>query len=39
METGAFFQGRSLKFQRQAPVAQPTAAAPATPQLQAPQSL
>lgn len=30
METGAFFQGRSLKFQRQAQVAQPApAAAPA----------
>ena len=25
METGAFFQGRSLKFQRPAPVAQPAA--------------
>ena len=39
METGAFFQGRSLKFQRQAPIAQPAAAPPATPQLQAPQPL
>jgi cytoskeletal protein CcmA (bactofilin family) len=29
METGAFFQGRSLKFQRQAQVAQPAAPAPA----------
>jgi cytoskeletal protein CcmA (bactofilin family) len=37
METGAFFQGRSLKFQRQAQVAQPApAAAPAPAQLQAP---
>jgi cytoskeletal protein CcmA (bactofilin family) len=37
METGAFFQGRSLKFQRQAQVAQPAPAAAAAPaQLQAP---
>ena len=36
METGAFFQGRSLKFQRQAQMAQPAAAAPAPAQLQAP---
>ena len=31
METGAFFQGRSLKFQRQAPAPSAAAPAPAAP--------
>ena len=34
IETGAFFQGRSLKFQRQAPVAQPAMDGPATTELE-----
>ena len=36
MESGADFQGRSLKFQRQAPAAQPAAAPVAAPPVAAP---